>query len=371
MVKLVAVETALVGWLGYWLFLVYSNNPSVSGGLVSQLTKFPQLSFTTVDITVLVLISVLAIFLAFKFERGLRPGIRLERALQMLESLMKRNLMLEAQVAEMKMEKTQFTSAEPIPPANEPPVGSWERAFRTPIEAGPPSPPKTVRSPIFGGGAPGFEREIIVQRPPARFEAKPPQEVTESRSNPFDEEKRLGKTAPPAEKLSEKQPLPISHGGDRSNWEDSPKNLGEPRGTTIPPPTPRKQILTTSEHASRRQPYIPAPAPKAMPSSVVLGPGIASFQARPLARSTPSVRPVASPQSGQLISPAKPASETEKPPEPSTFSLLPSRETTRSIWSGTDQVSSSPMKEDDVGKPSKMSNKSSVTVKKRFPWEDD
>ena len=141
LVKLVAVETALVGWLAYWIFLVYSNNPSVAESLASQLSKFPQLSFTTVDITVLVIIGGLSIFLAFKFQTGLKPGIRLERSLQMLESLMKRNLMLEAQVAEMKMEKAQITGGEQALSPSEPPPGSWERAFRTPIEAGPVFPP--------------------------------------------------------------------------------------------------------------------------------------------------------------------------------------------------------------------------------------
>ena len=122
LVKLVAIETALVGWLGYWIFLVYSNNPLVSGGLAAQLSRFPQVSFTTVDITVLVLIGSLSILLAFKFDRGLRPGIRLERALQMLESLMKRNLMLEAQIAEMKMASVQGTTSD-RQASNEPPLG--------------------------------------------------------------------------------------------------------------------------------------------------------------------------------------------------------------------------------------------------------
>src|SRR5713101_3621621 len=107
LIKLVAIETALVGWLCYWIFLVYANNPSVSAGLGEQLTRFPQLAFTTVDIAVMVIIAAFSITLAFKFHRGLRPGIRLERALQMLENLMKRNLVLEAQVAELRVEKVE------------------------------------------------------------------------------------------------------------------------------------------------------------------------------------------------------------------------------------------------------------------------
>src|SRR2546426_1832318 len=140
LVKLVALETAVVGWLAYWLFLVYADNPAVAYGLAAQLSRFPQLAFTTVDISVLVIIGALALFLAFKFQRGLKPGIRLERALQMLENLMKRNLILEAQVAEMKLEKVQMPTTPPISnpqPTGESRLGSWERAFRTPIEAGP------------------------------------------------------------------------------------------------------------------------------------------------------------------------------------------------------------------------------------------
>src|SRR6266545_6078816 len=143
LIKLVAIETMLVGWLSYWIFLVYANNPSVSAGLIDQLTRFPQLAFTTVDIAVMVIIAAFAITLAFKFHRGLRPGIRLERALQMLENLMKRNLVLEAQVAELKIEKSHtppIITSVPTPTvsAPEPRVGSWEKAFRTPLEAGPP-----------------------------------------------------------------------------------------------------------------------------------------------------------------------------------------------------------------------------------------
>ena len=75
LVKLVALETALVGWLGYWLFLLYADNPTVAEGLAAQLSRFPQLAFTTVDISVLVIIGVLALFLAFKFQRGLKARL--------------------------------------------------------------------------------------------------------------------------------------------------------------------------------------------------------------------------------------------------------------------------------------------------------
>src|SRR5438094_7838355 len=173
LIKLVAIETALVGWLSYWLFLVYANNPSVADQLSSSLQRFPQLSFSTIDIAVMVIIATLAITLAFKFQRGLRPGIRLERALQMLENLMKRNLVLEAQVAELKIEKVHpspvITSTTPITPSpSEPRPGSWEKAFRTPLEAGPPI---SARSTGANRDDVPFGRETGV--PPPRIEALP------------------------------------------------------------------------------------------------------------------------------------------------------------------------------------------------------
>src|SRR5207245_11295391 len=102
LIKLVAIETAMVGWLSYWIFLLYANNPSVSAGLADQLTRFPQLAFTTVDIAVMVIIAAFAITLAFKFHRGLRPGLRLDRALQVLVNLLKSDRVREAQAAAVR-----------------------------------------------------------------------------------------------------------------------------------------------------------------------------------------------------------------------------------------------------------------------------
>src|SRR3989441_8692174 len=168
LIKMVAVETALVGWLSYWLFLVYADNPSVTQALVDKLTRFPQFSFTTIDISVLVVIGVLAILLALKFQRGLRPGIRLERALQMLETLMKRNLLLESQVAELKLEKghpvPQLPSPSPATMESQP--GSWDRAFRTPIEAGPGPAPSPARLSPPGLASSVLDRTPFLQAAP-------------------------------------------------------------------------------------------------------------------------------------------------------------------------------------------------------------
>src|SRR5207302_1002572 len=121
----------------------------------------------------MVIIATLAITLAFKFQRGLRPGIRLERALQMLENLMKRNLVLEAQVAELKIEKVHpapviATTPTVAPSQTEPRPGSWEKAFRTPLEAG---PPMSARSTGANRDDAPFGRDTGV--PPPRIEALP------------------------------------------------------------------------------------------------------------------------------------------------------------------------------------------------------
>src|SRR5712692_5001758 len=277
LIKLLAIETALVGWLSYWIFLVYANNPSVSAGLGEQLTRFPQLAFTTVDIAVMVIIAAFAITLAFKFHRGLRPGIRLERALQMLENLMKRNLVLEAQVAELRVEKIpllrstsaasisvpglpapSFSAAMASPPGD-PNPGSWEKAFRTPLEAGPPAPK------IRGRSAAPFQSETGI--PPPRIEARPP--MTPSPSPPLVISERAVSPMPGRDaddRFSEKPTVVTSS----SAWEDSPKYVGESTGVLNPAGS--KKTARISPDQGLKQPYIPVPAPRMTPPSVIVGP---------------------------------------------------------------------------------------------------
>jgi len=317
LIKLVAIETMLVGWLSYWIFLVYANNPSVSAGLLDQLTKFPTLAFTTVDIAVLVIIAAFAITLAFKFHRGLRPGIRLERALQMLENLMKRNLVLEAQVAELRVEKipslrTPSTSSVSVPglpspsfaaamasPPGEPNPGSWEKAFRTPLEAGPPSPKIRGRN---ASEAP-FQSETGI--PPPRMEARPP--MLASPSPPLIiSEKSPVSSQDADDKFSEKQMVVSSSSG----WEDSPKYVGESTGVLTP--TGSKKTARIVPEQGLKQPYIPVPAPRMMPPSVIVGPMIQKPASlgrqlpRPIVRPTfPSKPLIQEPSSG--VSGQKPA----------------------------------------------------------------
>ncbi len=298
LVRLVALETALIGWLGYWLFLVYANNPSISQGLAAQLGRFPQLSFTTVDISILVIIAGLSIFLAFKFQRGLRPGIRLERALQMLENLMKRNLVLEAQVAELKLEKAHVGLSQVSAQPAEPRSGSWERAFRTPIEAGPAVPGPAVRSSASSFGENVFEQSPVLPVPPSRVEQKSVAQTSipvQIRSPPVAAlERSVDRSALVQEKGSER-PLDRSStqagGFDPSTWEDSPRHVSETTGILNPSPVPRSPAGVVSSSGSK-QPYIPVPVPKSVPPGVIVGPGgLASpSQARP------ATRPFAGPQ---------------------------------------------------------------------------
>ncbi len=282
LIKLVALETALVGWLSYWIFLVYANNPSVSAGLVDQLTRFPQLAFTTVDIAVMVIIAAFSITLAFKFHRGLRPGIRLERALQMLENLMKRNLVLEAQVSELRVEKVEkvrpgtsalspsisvpglpgpsFSAA--MAPPSEPRPGSWEKAFRTPLEAGPPAP--KIRSP--GVSEAPFQNETGL--PPPRIESKPTMSSHAAPPLVISEKPGSFVSDPAADNKFSERPTVVS---SASAWEDSPKYVGESTGVLTPSVVPRK-IAQIVPDSGLKQPYIPVPAPRMPPPSVIVGP---------------------------------------------------------------------------------------------------
>jgi hypothetical protein len=365
MIKLVAIETALVGWLSYWIFLVYANNPSVSAGLVDQLTRFPQLAFTTVDIAVMVIIAAFAIMLAFKFHRGLRPGIRLERALQMLENLMKRNLVLEAQVAELRVEKVEkvrpgtsaLSSSISVPglpapsfsaamaPPNEPRQGSWEKAFRTPLEAGPPTP-KTPSSSI--SEAP-FQHETGV--PPPRIEmkpkiqnpAKPPLVISQKTgSSMSDQDSR--------DKFSER-PTVISPSASFSAWEDSPKYVGESTGVLTPSSAPKRVAHLSSDSSGLKQPYIPVPAPRMLPPSVIVGPmnqkpaspgrqvprpivrptfpSKPSIKEQPAAPDLPGLKPESKPASSPIIIDKPEGSSADLKPSGSTSPIVPLPEETK------------------------------------------
>jgi hypothetical protein len=342
LIKLVAIETALVGWLSYWLFLLYANNPMVANQLIASLQKFPQLSFSTIDIAVLVIIAALAVTLAFKFQRGLRPGIRLERALQMLENLMKRNLILESQVAELKIEKSHpgpnLAVTLPTPPpsmtSDEPRAGSWEKAFRTPLEAGPPIPQK---APATMSEESLFSRQTGI--PPIRIEPKTQQAPSSAQIPPIIlTEKGSSRTPPPPTIITGPPERPTYAGPSiSSSWEDSSKFIGESKGIPTPSSAPRK-VPIVSEPGGLKQPYIPAPAPKLPSTSVVVGPTTNPVTLRPpTATVQPRIlsknagRSIASPKTSAplgspqpLLEPSKTDQMSDSPkilPASSTFTL--------------------------------------------------
>ncbi len=412
LVKLVAIETAFVGWLAYWLFLVYANNPAVASELAGNLQRFPQLSFSTVDIAILVIIAGLAIGLAFKFQRGLRPGIRLERALQMLENLMKRNLVLEAQVAELKIEKTHVgpppVATPTITSIAEPRSGSWEKAFRTPLEAG---PPLTTRASTQNYPEATFEHE---NAPAPRIEAKqslPPQSHPHSGFSPRPPtiiaekpgDKATSASAAAQDKTFEK---PISSNSSSpltaSSWEDSPKYVGESRGILTPSAQPRR-VPAISESGGLRQPYIPAPAPKAIPSSVIVGPMSSSppSQPRPTLRSPalalaspkssisgPTSRPVLNAPKPPAVTllPRKPPILSEptgplsanttvtKPTAPTpteSTSPFPPKPAPEATTADYERAETKPVEQKAVEADDKSAVKPSPPVKKKFPYEED
>jgi len=375
LIKLVAIETAFVGWLSYWLFLVYANNPSVADQLSSSLQRFPQLSFSTIDIAVMVIIATLAITLAFKFQRGLRPGIRLERALQMLENLMKRNLVLEAQVAELKIEKVHpapvvITTPTVAPSQNEPRPGSWEKAFRTPLEAG---PPMSARSMGSNRDDVPFGRETGV--PPPRIEALPPT-TTPSFAKPIMITEKGAEKPLPQTVVSERnfdRPTMTPQGGQSAtSWEDSPKFIGESRGI-LTPSSPTRKAPSVSDSGGLRQPYIPAPAPKIVPSSVILGP----MANPPVPRALPRPpRPTSFPKNPVPSASPQSRFEATKPrldiPQISPSPVKPSTpEDTATTQEHSEKTQSKSDDKSSDAADGKDSVKSSESSKKKFPSEED
>jgi hypothetical protein len=376
LIKLVAIETALVGWLSYWLFLVYANNPSVADQLSSSLQRFPQLSFSTIDIAVMVIIATLAITLAFKFQRGLRPGIRLERALQMLENLMKRNLVLEAQVADLKIEKVHPTPSVATTPAvttssTEPRPGSWEKAFRTPLEAG---PPMSARSAGANREDVPFGRETGV--PPPRIEpvqqTAPPTLMRPIMITAKSSEKPLPQTII-SERTLDRPAMTPPGGQSATSWEDSPKFIGESRGI-LRQSSPTRRAPSVSESSGLRQPYIPAPAPKIVPPSVIFGPmtgpTVPKIQPRPPRPTNLPKNPVPSaspsPRSSEVTKP-----RLDAPPiNPSTVKtsapedLATTHEKPEKTQSRPEDKSEDPTGSRDGVKPA-------VSTKKKFPYEED
>jgi hypothetical protein len=377
LIKLVAIETMLVGWLSYWLFLVYANNPTVSAGLGEQLSKFPQLAFTTVDIAVLVIIGAFAITLAFKFHRGLRPGIRLERALQMLENLMKRNLVLEAQVAELRVDKVEKIRSGPLQSSSsistssfsgqsssasggsstEPRLGSWEKAFRTPLEAG----SATTKVGSSRQSEVPFEHETGI--PPPRIEPIPPPKTAKPPLIISDKPDSPSSVVNPAEKSTEK-PFASTSSSASIGWEDSPKYVGETMGILTPSTAPKKIPSFSSDSSAQNPPYIPVAVSRVPPPSVIVGP----MNQKPSSSSRQSPRPIVRP-----LFPTKPTSKDQAASLPTADKNASLPDVLDKPERSADVIASEPPKIDTTFSDAKdkPNEKPSPSTKKQFPYEED
>jgi len=233
---------------------------------------------------------------------------------------MKRNLFLEAQIAEIRVDNPatgMITQTTVITPPQLPAStgtanndllrpSSWEKAFRIPIEAGPqtmttsPAPVTTQRS-----------RPAVEQPLQTEIRTLPVQ------STSFDRR--------------EDRPLPRSSPQfEAQKWEDSPRKTLETRGiisTSIQPL--RRPVVPlaapTTLSSSGRPPYIPMPAPKTPPVSVITGavvqlPTTQQVNLKPLtpqqnapklgvpaqARPTSKFTPPQAQSTGRFIVPSKP-----------------------------------------------------------------
>jgi hypothetical protein len=377
LIKLVAVETAMVGWLSYWLFLVYANNPSIADQLFSSLQRFPQLSFSTIDIAVMVIIATLAITLAFKFQRGLRPGIRLERALQMLENLMKRNLVLEAQVAELKIDKAHPTPQVPSTPtitasSSEPRPGSWEKAFRTPLEAGPPI---SSRSTAANREEVPFGRETGV--PPPRIEPLPQTNTAPLTKPIMISEKGVEKSPSQtivSERSFERPTMNPPPAQNASSWEDSPKFIGESRGI-LTPSAPTRKAPSVSDSGGLKTPYIPAPAPKIVPPSVIVGPMTSPTTSRIMPRPPRTSGLPRNPVPTASPTPRSSSELTKPRPDPPSISSSPVKPSSpRDVSEAQEKSGIIQSKSDDNSSDAsgtKDNKPSDATTKKKLPYEED
>src|SRR5438309_4914275 len=217
-----------------------------------------------------------------------------------------------------------------------------------------------------------FGRETGV--PPPRIEALPtstaalmkPIMITEKRAQRPPPQTVIAQTAFDRPTM----PAPPNQGG--SSWEDSPKCIGESRGI-LTPSSPTRKAPSVSDSGGLRQPYIPAPAPKIVPSSVILGP----MANPPVPRALPRPpRPTSFPKN--LVPSASPQSrfEATKPrldiPQISPSPVKPSTpEDTATTQEHSEKTQSKSDDKSSDAADGKDSVKSSESSKKKFPSEED
>jgi hypothetical protein len=230
------------------------------------------------------------------------------------------------------------------------------------LEAGPASAANVAR-PLEDVP---FEKQTgIPPPPPPRVEAKPPIIIAEKPLEPA-----ITVTTPkPNDRSLESS---INTAGTNSSWEDSPKYTGESKHILTPSAPPRKSFQT-SEIGGLKQTYVPAPAPKPIPPSVIIG-GFNPSQVRPFSR--PSDMPQASPRSTPSSAFSKPGNNDNK----SVIESVSTKLEPIAIRDSTDEPqleSTSENIENSSGEKltGEQSNveiqKQNQVVKKKFPYEED
>ena len=104
--------------------------------------------------------------------------------------------------------------------------------------------------------------------PPPRIEMKPT--MSSHAAPPLVISAKTGSfvSDPVADNRFPEKPTVVS---SASAWEDSPKYVGESTGVLTPSAVPRKTAQTIPD-SGLKQPYIPVPAPRMPPPSVIVGP---------------------------------------------------------------------------------------------------
>src|SRR6267143_3129165 len=104
--------------------------------------------------------------------------------------------------------------------------------------------------------------------PPPRIETKPAMSSQAAPPLVISEKTGAFVSGPAADNRFSERPTVVS---SASAWEDSPKYVGESTGVLTPSAVPRKTAQTIPD-SGLKQPYIPVPAPRMPPPSVIVGP---------------------------------------------------------------------------------------------------
>lgn len=214
--------------------------------------------------------------------------------------------------------------------------------------------------------------------PPPRIEPVPPASSPALMKPMMISEKSAEKSQPQmviSDRTFERPPMTPPGGQSASSWEDSPKFIGESRGI-LTPSAPTRKVPSVSDSGGLKTPYIPAPAPKLVPPSVIVGPMTSS--------TSPKIMPRPPRSTGSPKNPVPTASPTPRSgseatrPRLDTPPIIPGSNKT----SGSNDVSTIQEKSEqaessgDAKSPDAIGGKDSQkapdgATKKKFPYEEE